>query len=105
MTDDMKQRERVTALIERGRQVGANRLFKRGGCTIYYVSAVQKKDDKYIAYTDECDLDNNMFHENEDTERITEYDSLDEYLNGFEERYGVRFEDFGVSKGNKFFHI
>lgn len=105
MTDDIKQRERVIALIERGKQVGAERLFERDGCTILYVSAVQKKDGRYIAYTDECDLDRNMFHENEDSERISEYDMLDDYLNSFEEKYGVRFEDFGVSKGNKFFYI
>ncbi len=41
----------------------------------------------------------------ENTETISWYDNQADCLSHFRPKYGIQFEELGISKGQKFFHI
>lgn len=96
------ERNKLIAFIENGKQVGISKVIKYNDTNIVYTYAIQKKQGKYIVCIDEYDLDN--CYENENTEKTFIYYSLDQFIESFEHKYDVTFEDFNVSKGQKFFN-
>lgn len=96
--------QKLISIIENGKQVGISKIINCNGTDIAYTYAVQKKKGKYIVYMDEVDLGKIYENEFDDTEKVTIYDSLEEFINHFEHKYGVTFEDFHISKGQKFFN-
>ena len=98
------EREKLVAIIENGKQVGISKIIDCEGIHIAYTYAVQKKQGKYIVYIDEYDLNNCYANEFDDTEKIIICDSFEEFIHDFNDKYGVIFEDFHVSKGQKFFN-
>ena len=98
------EKEKLIAIIENGKQVGISKIIDFEGINIAYTYAIQKKQGKYIVYIDEYDLDNCYANEYDDTEKVIICDSFEEFFNNFNHKYGVTFEDFHVSKGQKFFN-
>lgn len=97
-------KEKLIAAIENGKQRGVRMIINCGGVNTAYTYAVQKINGKYIAFINEYDLDNYYEHELEHTEKIFVYGSLEELISNFDHKYGVNFEDFRRSKGQKFFN-
>ena len=97
--------EKLIQLIENGKQVGVSKIIKCENTNIAYTYAIQKKQEKYIAYIDEYDLDNCYTDEDNPTEKIFIYDNLEDFIQSFDSRHDVKFEDFSISKGQKFFNV
>lgn len=94
-----QQAKHWTELLEEGRQVGVSLITEDG---ISYILAAQKINGKYLLYTDECPLNEAYFDRN--TEHAVYYDSVPDMIAGYMPRFGVKWENLGVSKGQKFFN-
>ncbi|MFT3771922.1 MAG: hypothetical protein QM820_41475 [Minicystis sp.] len=95
-------RDRVRAMVERGKQVGKSLTVERGGRRIYTRVAVQKIDGRYKVIADaidEAQMDAEVY-ERED-ERV--FDALDEAVAFIEGTTPVKLEDLAPSKGLKWF--
>lgn len=97
--------EKIIELIESGRQLGVSKIVKVDKTDIAYTYAVEKHNNKYIVYIDEVNLDEMYYDELNDTEQIYVYNSFSEFMDNFIHKYDVKFEDFSVSKGQKFFNL
>lgn len=97
------EKTKLIDLIEKGKQVGISRIIKCDNANIAYTYAIQKKQGKYIIYVNEYDLD--FCYEEENTEKTFIYYTLAEFMENFDHKYDVTFEDFNVSKGQKFFNV
>lgn len=97
------ERAKLIASIESGRQLGVRKYMDIGGTHISYTYAIQKLNGRYIVFVDEYDVDRYYENELEDTEKVTVYDTLDEFFDNFITKYDVSPEDFCKSKGNKYF--
>ena len=97
--DAAAQAKHWTELLEEGKQVGLSIITDDG---IFYVLAVQKLDGRYLLYTDECPLNEAYF--DRDTEHAVFYDDVSEMISQYIPRFGAKWEDLGVSKGQKFFN-
>lgn len=96
---------KLISIIENGKQVGINKIIKVEHTEYLYTYAIQKIRDNYITYTNEINMDRFYADELEnDTEVICIYHSLEDFLSDFSNKYDIIFEDFHVSKGNKFFN-
>ena len=97
-------RAQLIASIESGRQLGVHKYMDIGGADICYIYAVQKLNGRYIVYVDEYDIDRYYENELQDTEKVTVYDTLDDFFDNFITKYDVTPEDFCKPKGNKYFN-
>ena len=100
------EKEKLLRILENGKQIGISRIIEVDGEQIVYTCAMQKKQGRYVMYTDEYNL--NTFYADqmdENTETISWYDNQDDCLSHFQPKYGIQFEELGISKGQKFFHI
>lgn len=95
---------RLIASIESGRQLGVRKYMDIGGAEIGYTYAVQKLNGRYIVFVDEYNVDRYCENELEDTEKVTVYDTIDEFFDNFITKYDVSPEDFCKSKGGKYFN-
>lgn len=102
---NIMEKNKLIQLIENGRQVGVSKILECENANIAYTYAIQKKQEKYIVYIDEYDLDNCYVYEDNPTEKIFIYDSFDDFMQAFDSRYDVAFEDLNISKGQKFFNV
>lgn len=102
---NIMEKNNLIHLIETGRQVGVSRIIECVNSNIAYTYAIQKKKGKYIVFIDEYDLDNCYSYENHPSEKIYVYDNLEDFMQTFDSKYGVTFEDFSISKGQKFFNV
>lgn len=99
-------KEKLLQILENGKQIGISRIIKENAQQIVYTYAIQKKQNRYVVYIDEYPLDTYYADEMEEsTEKVFIYDDQAECLEHFQPKYGIRFEDLGVSKGQKFFDI
>ena len=89
--------------MEKGYQIGVSRTINYQK-KLVYTYAIQKIQGKYLVYTDKYDLNHFYAEEMEDTERTVIYDSFSQFMENFQNKHGIRFEDFYVSKGQKFFN-
>ncbi|MDE6004953.1 MAG: hypothetical protein K2G88_06165 [Oscillospiraceae bacterium] len=99
----MRKKELI-AILEKGYQIGVSKIINYQKTNFVYTYAIQKIQGKYLVYIDEYDLDNFYANEMEDTEWIIIYDSFSQFMENFQNKHGIRFEDFYVSKGQKFFN-
>ncbi len=90
--------------IENEKQVGVSMIIKCIETDMYYAYAIQKRQNQYIVYINEICLDMMYADEMEDTEQVFIYSSFSEVMEHFHPKYSIRFEDLGVSKGQKFFN-
>ena len=97
--EEVQQPKHWTELLEEGKQVGVSVITDDG---ISYVLAVQKLEGKYLLYTDECPLNEAYF--DRDTEHAVFFDSVADMISQYMPRYGVKWEELSVSKGQKFFN-
>ncbi len=98
-------REKLIKIIENGKQVGISKMIKKGGTSFAYTYAIQKINSKYIVYMDEYDLDSYYADEmDKETQKTVIYDHLTDFINNFSTKYGVTFEDFNISKGQRYFN-
>ena len=97
-------RARLIASIESGRQLGVSKCMDIDGANIGYTYAVQKLNGRYIVFVDEYDIDKCYENELEHTEKVTVYDTIDEFFDNFITKYDVAPEDFCKSKGVKYFN-
>lgn len=93
------QAKHWTELLEEGKQVGLSIITDDG---TFYVLAVQKLDGRYLLYTDECPLNEAYFDRN--TEHAAFYGDISEMISQYVPRFGAKWEDLNVSKGQKFFN-
>ena len=98
------EKSKLIAKIENGKQMGVRKIIQIDGVTYSYDYAIQKIDGKYIVYMVEFNLDTYYMDEFGDAETFLMYDSLEDFLADFDHQHGVEFEDFTVSKGQKFFN-
>ena len=94
-----QQAKHWTELVEEDKQVGLSIITDDG---ISYVLAVQKINGKYLLYTDECPLNEAYF--DHDSVHAVYYDNVPDMISQYMPRYGAKWEDLGVSKGQKFFN-
>lgn len=99
----MKKIELI-AILEKGYQIGISKTINYQKKKLVYIYAIQKIQGKYLVYIDEYDLNNFYANEMEDTEQVKIYDSFSQFMENFQNKHGIRFEDFYVSKGQKFFN-
>ena len=92
-------------MIENGKQVGVSKVIECENSNIAYTYAIQKKQEKYIVYIDEYDLDNSYAYEDDPTEKIFIYDSFEDFIKTFDSKHDVTLDDFNISKGQKFFNV
>ena len=100
--NNMKKTELIT-IIEKGYQVGVGKIINYQGKNLAYTYAIQKIKGKYIVYMDEYDFDNFYANEMEYMEQMFAYDSFSQFMKNFQNKHGIRFEDFYLAKGQKFF--
>ena len=98
------EKNKLIQLIENGKQVGVSKIIECENTNISYTYAIQKKQEKYIVYIDEYDLDNCYAYEDNPTEKTFIYNNFEDFMQAFFPKYGVTFEDFNISKGQKFFN-
>lgn len=99
------EKSKLITMIENGKQIGVRKLIDCEDGAHCYVYAVQKVNGKYIVYSDDVNLDTYYASEFEDdTEIISIYNCIEDFILNFNTKYGVVFEDFNVSKGRKFFN-
>ena len=99
------EKNNLIRLIENERQVGVSRIIECENINIAYTYAIQKKHGKYIVYINEYDLDNCFTYEDNPSEKIYVYDNFEDFMQAFDSKYGVTFEDFSISKGQKYFNV
>ena len=102
---NIMEKNKLIQLIENGKQVGVSKIIECENTNIAYTYAIQKKQEKYIVYIDEYDLDNCYTYEDNPSEKIFTYDNFEDFMQAFDSKYGVTFEDFSISKGQKFFNV
>lgn len=91
--------------IENGKQVGICKIIKIENTDFLYTYAIQKINSKYIVYIAEINMDTYYDDELElEKKSFFMYDHLEDFLADFDHRHDIVFEDFNVSKGNKFFN-
>ena len=90
--------------IENGRQLGIEKRIKKGYRYFWYSYAVQKKEKIYYVY--ECEIaEDNMAEEIFEYENINRYLSIKDVKRYFPNKYGIKFEDINVLKGQRIFNI
>lgn len=95
-------RDRVRALVERGKQVGKSLTVERGGRQMYTRVAVQKVDGRYKVIADEID-EAKMAAEEYEREDQRMFEALDDAVAFIEGTTPVKLEDLAPSKGLKWF--
>lgn len=99
------EKEKLLRILENGKQIGISKIIEVNAEQIVYTCAMQKKQGRYAVYTDEYNL--NTFYADEmdeNTETISWYDNQVDCISHFQPKYGIQFEELGISKGQKFFH-
>ena len=100
------KKEKLIRIVENGKQIGVSKMIENNGYTIVYTYAIQKKQDKYVVYIDEYNLDTAYADEmDEPTEVVVVYENIFDCIHNFDTKYNIQFEDLGVSKGQKYFNI
>ena len=94
-------RSKIIEKLENGKQLGVSKIIECDNYDIYYTYAIQKVSDTYIVY--ESFYNTNTVWEDE-KEFVSYYDSVSQVVRNFNAKYGVRFEDLDVCKGQRFFN-
>lgn len=95
-------KERLIELIEKGKVVGKVISYQQDEDVIWSDIAIQKRNDKYVAYINEI-YEKNMWDEEYIMEELKSFDDINEAFDFIESSSKVTVEELAPMKGSKIY--